>query len=447
MVDKGTTLAIVLLIAGLIVGAGIGYFAAPRGGPLTTVISSSSSYPLQQRTIKLGYISSTTAKLETDKPYLEQIIIPDINKQMQILGLAAPTFHILIDDAQSQDVIHLEKVQGFRSIGVTIFQSGGWSSMAQTSLDYCNTNGMLMWSSRSTSPALAVANDYLFRMCPTNDEYSQALAEVMWSYGIKSVIIFQISDSESDEIVNSFKPAWLMKGGDFAGDPIRYSANTTNFSKYLQQANMATDVSLAANNGDYERVGVLLLSRSELGIIVRQAVKYPSFYNCPFFGGDRDVASPLSTSVPSDAVNKMRVFRITEKLPESSRLESVKTRFESLITQQFTSFNAFTYDVVFVSVYSILMTQSVSGRNVQPFQTSLCEATFGVSGWCELDEYGDRKPLTYDVLFNTMIWSGVTGRAESSMSINGGVYYPGTRIVDWNTTAIATYLHYTPKGP
>lgn len=31
MADKGMTLAIVLLVAGLIVGGGIGYFAAPTG--------------------------------------------------------------------------------------------------------------------------------------------------------------------------------------------------------------------------------------------------------------------------------------------------------------------------------------------------------------------------------------------------------------------------------
>jgi hypothetical protein len=32
MADKGMTLAIVLLVAGLIVGGGIGYFASPSGG-------------------------------------------------------------------------------------------------------------------------------------------------------------------------------------------------------------------------------------------------------------------------------------------------------------------------------------------------------------------------------------------------------------------------------
>ena len=42
MADKGMTLAIVLLVAGLIVGGGIGYFAAPP----TIEVESNSNYPV-----------------------------------------------------------------------------------------------------------------------------------------------------------------------------------------------------------------------------------------------------------------------------------------------------------------------------------------------------------------------------------------------------------------
>ena len=43
MADKGMTLAIVLLVAGLIVGGGIGYFAAPQtpGGSVTVTVTGS----------------------------------------------------------------------------------------------------------------------------------------------------------------------------------------------------------------------------------------------------------------------------------------------------------------------------------------------------------------------------------------------------------------------
>ena len=126
-------------------------------------------------------------------------------------------------------------------MGVTIFEGGGWSSQAQSCLSYVNSNGMLMWSTTSTSPTLAIANDNLFRMCPADSALAPALVDVMWAYGIKTVIIFQRGDSWGDGIVNLFKPAWQAKGGEIAGEVVRYAAESTDFSNYLQQANtMAT---------------------------------------------------------------------------------------------------------------------------------------------------------------------------------------------------------------
>jgi len=126
------TLAIVLLVAGLIVGGGIGYFAAPTKvqSTTTTVTQTVTSLPLKGQTIKLGDIEASTTSLETGKPHMEQICFPDLNKQLAALAWGAPTFQVLMEDATAQSNVHLEKVQGFLSQGVTVFKGGGWSSQA-----------------------------------------------------------------------------------------------------------------------------------------------------------------------------------------------------------------------------------------------------------------------------------------------------------------------------
>ncbi len=74
MADKGMTLAIVLLVAGLIVGGGIGYFAAPQptpGGTNTVTVTVTGSgggqtikeAPLKGATVRMGYIASSTTGL------------------------------------------------------------------------------------------------------------------------------------------------------------------------------------------------------------------------------------------------------------------------------------------------------------------------------------------------------------------------------------------------
>ena len=84
---EGNTLAIVLLVVGLVVGAGAGYFLAPSGpteGEVTTEIVE--KLPLEGKTIQLGYIASQTTGLETAVPLIKEIMEPDYNNYTEKLG-------------------------------------------------------------------------------------------------------------------------------------------------------------------------------------------------------------------------------------------------------------------------------------------------------------------------------------------------------------------------
>jgi branched-chain amino acid transport system substrate-binding protein len=446
------TLAIVLLVAGLIVGGGIGYFAAPTKevivqGSGTTVTQTITEIPLKGATVKLGYIASTTTALETGKPHMEDICFPDINEQMAALGWGAPTFTVLLEDANGQANTHLEKVQGFLSMGVTIFQGGGWSSQAQSSLSYCNSNNILMWSSSSTSPTLSITDDYLYRMCPSDAALAPALVEVMWSYGIKSVIIFQRGDSWGDGIVNLFTPAWEAKGGDIAGEVVRYAAESTDFSNYLQQANGMATTAIAANGGNTEKVGVLLLSFDEFPVIATQCASFTPLYDCPFFGGDGTAVSTRGMDDAPEQVNHMRCFSLMAQSPESSKFNSLKARYEALTNQQYTAYSAYAYDIEFICAQSVIMAQSDAGKDVVGLQKSVSDTTWGAGGWCQLNEYGDRAPPTFNIWFCAPGTEAGTGVAVASVSWVGGNFNPDTGVTSWDTGVLNTNLGYIPAGP
>jgi len=450
LADKGMTLAIVLLVAGLIVGGGIGYFAAPTKtvtvqGSSTTVIQTVSALPLKGATVKLGYIASTTTALETGKPHMEQICFPDINAKMSALGWGAPTFTVLLEDANGQANTHLEKVQGFKSMGVTIFQGGGWSSQAQSSLSYCNSNKMVMWSSSSTSPTLAIADDYLFRMCPIDSALAPALCDVMWSYGIKSIIIFQRGDSWGDGIVNLMKPYWAAKGGEIAGDVVRYAAEATDFSNYLQQANGFAQTAVNKYGGNNEKVGVVLLSFDEFPVIATQCSSFTPLYDCPFFGGDGTAVSTRGMDDAPNEVNHMRVFSLMAKSPESSLFNALKTRYETLTKQQYTAYGAYAYDVNFVIANSVIMAQSQKGEDVVSLQIPVAMQTWGAGGWCSLAANGDRLAPPFYVWFYA---PGMRAGVESpSASLVAGEFNTDTGVMTWNTGIMTEKLGYVPAGP
>jgi branched-chain amino acid transport system substrate-binding protein len=443
------TLAIVLLVAGLIVGGGIGYFAAPQnpGGSVPVTVPGSGTTvkeaPLKGATVKFGYIASSTTGLETGKPYHEQIVAPGLNEYAELIGYDV-TFEYLIDDATGQAQVHLEKVQGFKSAGVTIFEGGGWSSQAQAALSYCNANEILMWSTSSTSPTLAIADDYLYRMCTADTALAPALADVMWAAGVKSIVIFQRGDSWGDGIVNLLTPIWTQKGGNVAGDIIRYAAESTEFSNYLTLADATVAAAVTANGGERQRVGVIILSFDEIPVIVKQAKEYDNIYNVHWWGSDGTAKSQRAMDDAPEEVNHIGIYSLLSRETVTSRFLDLQARYNTLTAQQFSTYSAYGYDVGFVLATSVLQAQSQAGEDILDLQAPICLNTFGVAGWSRLDEFGDRFAPPYDVWgFYPGTNTGSPNPEKASVSIIMAQYDPDSGATVFNPAV----LGYTPIGP
>ena len=426
--------------------AGKGYWVLTTGNFTRTLLfrgfgpAPGGKSPLDGKTVKIGYISASTTALDTGQSYHEQIIAPDLNAYARLLGYNV-TFQFVCEDAQSQVNIHLQKVQGFKDQGITIFEGGGWSSQAQGSLNYCNQNGMLMFSSSSTSPTLAIAGDRLFRMCPADSAMAPALVEMMWSYGIKEVVIFSRGDSWGDGIVNLFRPAWTAKGGALAGATIRYAAEPTDFTSYLDAANTQATAAVARQGGDTERVGVLLLSFDEFPVIAQQAQNYLPLYDCPFFGSDGTARSIRGMDDAPQQVNHMRVFSLLSQSPATSKYNALAARYEALTSQPLNTYTANSYDIAWIIAQAVLQAQSDKADDIAPLIMPIAYNTYGASGWCQLNEFGDRVPPPYDV------WFFAPGATTPSASYKGGTYDPDTHIMSWDVGALSLHLGYVPAGP
>jgi branched-chain amino acid transport system substrate-binding protein len=245
---------IAVLIVGVIVGAGVGYYMAPSGTTGDGGDGGTVTYknPLDGVTIQIGYIASTTAALETSVPLAEDIIATDINDYLEKLNYDTDV-EFLVDTADGQAAIHLEKVQSFKSMDVTIFLGGAWSSQAQAALGYVNDNDMLMISSSSTSPLLSIEDDRLFRTCPTDLVQAPAIANMWESWGVDAILILQRGDSWADGIYNVLIPI-LEEKGIAVVDRVRYAAEVTEFSSYL--ATMDNLIGAAIEEYGEGRVGV-----------------------------------------------------------------------------------------------------------------------------------------------------------------------------------------------
>lgn len=429
---KGNTLAIVLLVVGLVVGLGAGYFLAPSGdgeaGDGTNTVTVE-TLPLEGKTIQIGYISATTAGLETSMPLVKDIQEVDNNAFASLLGYDVE-FEWLVDDATSQAAVHLEKVQGFKAMDVNVFIGATWSSMCQASLSYCNDNDMLMWSTGSTSPLLAIADDNLFRMCPTDLVQAPAMSRMMESMGMEAVILIYRGDAWADGIVNIFVPEFEDNGGVIL-EKIRYAGETTEFSNYLQTAeNIAKDAIAEYGEG---KVGVEIISFAEFVTMITQAKDYPTLYGLPWFGNDGTVLSQQALDDAPNQAAHLKIYSTYAAPADSEKFQSLYDRFFSLVSQPFGYYSACSYDVGTVLVSSILNAQSLDANDLIPLQAPTAYDQFGASGWNRLNEDGDRYASNYQ------IWA--VNDDASSWEVYG-LYDGQTDSVTWNTDL----LGFEPQG-
>jgi len=393
---KGNTLAIVLLVVGLVVGAGAGYFLAPSGdggdggdgGTVTVEVA-----PLAGKNIQLGYISSTTVGLETTVPLVDEILTPDYNAYLEKLGMDT-TMEFLIDDATGQAAVHLEKVQGYKSMDINVFIGGGWSSQAQAALSYCNDNDMLMWSSSSTSPLLAIADDNLYRMCPDDTIQAPAIAEMLVSHGIHAIVLIQRGDAWADGIYNYLEPAYTAKGG-VIGEKIRYAGEATEFSNYLQTAEGVAE-SLVAEYGA-EHVGVEIISFSESVVMVTQAQDYPTLYSLVWFGSDGTTLSQQHCDDAPVQTDHLKIYSTYAAPAESEKFADLYDRYYALVSQPFGYYSACSYDIGWVLTESIMNSQSLDATVLIPIQHDTAYNNFGASGWNRLNAAGDRYGSNYQI--------------------------------------------------
>jgi len=423
---KGNTLAIILLVVGLVVGGGVGYFAAPTQTETEIVTETVEKIPLDGKTVQLGYISSTTTGLETAQPHIEEMMVPDYNTYAAKLGYDVK-FEYLIDDATSQAAVHLEKVQGFKSIGVNIFIGGGWSSQASAALSYCNDNDMLMWSASSTSPTLAIPDDNLLRMCPTDLVQAPAIVRMLESHGIKAVVTIQRGDSWADGIYNIYQPMFL-EGGGVELDRIRYAAEVQEFSSYLQQAE--NKLSEAVDEYGIEHIAVEVIGFQEVANMIQQAVDYPTVYDVVWFGSDGTaLTSQIRDDSPEQAAH-LNLYSTLAAPAESQKYLDLYDRYWALVGMPYGYYTACTYDIGWILTETILESQSTDAMVNLALQPTTAFNSYGASGWNRLNDDGDRYASNYQIWAYRLKDGGV---GEDYVA---GLYDMVTDSVTWYTDEI-----------
>jgi branched-chain amino acid transport system substrate-binding protein len=361
------------------------------------LLPTSTSKPM--KTIEIGVIASYTGSHGWTSALFEEIIEPDINEYLEKLpNLPGPPLRIdfLIENAEGSAAVHLEKVQMFHEMEIDLIIGGLWSSQAAGSLDYINENDMLLLSSSSTAPPLAISGDNLFRLSPDDSVQGKIIARMMETKGITNAIVLYRNDDWGSGLFEIFEVEYAALGGTTLG-ALPYDGGETDFTSYLAQAE---DLAEGKDN-----VGVLLISFDELRQIIIQASdgSYPNIYNPPWFGTESSGRSQATLDEAPDQAVHLKIYSALSVAPASPKFTDLNERYEELFPGYPAGYyHATMADAAWILAQAVLETQiteteEIRGPDIINVLPDIAWRHYGYSGYCLLNEAGDRASGLFDI--------------------------------------------------
>jgi branched-chain amino acid transport system substrate-binding protein len=403
-------IAIILLIVGLGAGYGIGQFTAPVEEKIVEV----PVYPLKGE-IPIGVISADDSYMKYYAP-LTSWAEEEINDYIKKLGYDF-SLKFYLECARGSPTTALEKVQSFYAMGIKVVLGMMYSSQIKAVYNYVNERKIVVISDHSTSSALSIPNDYVFRLCPDDTTRGLVLAKMHESLGIKAVVVLQVGDAYGDGVYSVFTKQFEAIGGVIV-DHIRYSPEATEFSSEIAFA--STKIQEAIETYGKEKVALQLICLGpEVLILLPTAASYPVLLEVPWFNADTasraveagELAVRTKWIAPEDAATA------------SSKYEEFAKKYRDLIAEEpaiwFTNF----FDSAWITALSIIQAAKYDGEVLKEVIPKVASQYFGVSGWCNLNENGD-KYADYEI---RMIRE-VEGAAKF---VRAGTYSFSAGIVTW----------------
>ena len=398
MAQSNQTMLAVLLVVGLVIGAGAGYMLAPKGGETVVEVPVEvpvEVHPLAGRNLQIGYTAASTEGLETTVPLGKEIIEPDIQEYWDKTGLDV-TLDILIEDCQSQESVALEKTQSFKAMGVNLVMGHQWSGQCSSSLGYVNENDMLMVSAQSTSPILAIADDMLFRICPTDFVQAPAIATMWETWGAEAVLFFYRGDAWGDGIYNLLEAGELEAHGIVNLGKVRYAPESTEFSNYLDLANGILEEAVAEYGRN--KVGFQYFGFSESRVYQTQAADYPYVQGSIWMSTESGGRGERMIDETGELCLQTRHFSSLMGVDEGSYLwKSFEERYYEKTQFMPSFYSTCAYDGAQMLQKAILETGSMKASDIADVLIDISSTHHGLGSWCQLTPEGDRAAQVFDI--------------------------------------------------
>jgi branched-chain amino acid transport system substrate-binding protein len=187
-----------------------------------------------RQTVTLGALlplTGVSSSLGESEAAALKIATRDINEYLY-KSHSSFKIRLIIEDTQTNPLVSLEKTKNLAAKGIKIIIGPATSAELKATLEYVNTNGILLISPSSTAPSLSIAGNNVFRFVSDDTHQAQAISKLMWDDGIRVVIPFWRTDVYGNDLVKAMKHS-LQELGGRVDNGVGYIPTTGDFAASL----------------------------------------------------------------------------------------------------------------------------------------------------------------------------------------------------------------------
>jgi branched-chain amino acid transport system substrate-binding protein len=408
MLQRFTRLS-ALLLAGL-VGAGC---------------DSDTTSPTPGEAIPIGGLFSLTgnwATLGVTSKAAMELGIEDVNQYLAT-GKTGLQFSASIQDTKLDPPTTLAAVTAMKAAGVEVVIGPQSSAEVAAIKSYVNANDVVVISQSSTAGTLAIPDDNIFRLTPSDTLEAVALVGLMKADGVTTVIPFWRNDPGNVGLQVATRALFSAPGTVKAG--VEYSATQQDFAAPIASLKAQVQAAIAERGGT-AGVAVAHAGFDEVVDIFKLASADPVLTSVRWYGTDGTALSePLRTSAEAAAFAKNVSFWTPTPgvdASASARWQPVATRIAARAGRQPDAFALAVYDAVWITAQAYL---AIGGRGQpQALKAALVTAAnafYGASGWTALNPAGDRKFGDFDFFSLTQSGANFSWVLSAQYNTQSGV--------------------------
>jgi branched-chain amino acid transport system substrate-binding protein len=351
-----------------------------------------------------------------------EVGIEDVNAYLAA-GNTGMHFKSSISDTKLDPATSLTAITAMKAAGIEVVVGPQSSAEVAALKSYVDANNILLVSQSSTAGTLAIPNDNIYRLTPSDTLEAVALVGLMKADGMQTIIPFWRNDAGNVGLQVATRAGFASIGTVKAG--VQYDATTTDFSPPLIALKTQVQAAITERGGT-ATVAVAHAGFDEVVDIMKLASADPVLSSVRWYGTDGTALNePLRTNAVAAAfAKKVNFWTPTPGVDNgaSARWQPIATRIATKAGAQPDAFALAVYDAVWLAAEAYLATGGTGHpAALKSAFVTAADGFNGASGWTKLNAAGDRKYGDFDFFSLSQSGSNFTWGLAAQYSTQTGV--------------------------